>query len=89
MGLIMKMTVCFQSTVAYTYIAELFGTKYRSFVMGFSLTLGKIMSSLGPYFILLASTIKIHPCLMGILSVVVGLPSAYYLPETKGKSMKN
>lgn len=88
-GLTTKLSVCYQFGTIYIYYAELFTTRVRGIVLGIVLVFSRSYMGISSYIILLANDLNIHPCVMALIGVAIGLPSAILLPETKYDGIKN
>lgn len=89
LGLTSKLAVCYQFGTIYIYYSELFTTSVRGIVLGITLVISRFYMSIASYIILLANNLNIHPCVFGLIGVVIALPSAMTLPETKHIGMTN
>lgn len=89
LGLVIKLTICFQFGSVYNYIVELVPSELRGFSIGFALSIGKIMQGLGTYLILFGNLIHVNPMSMGLFYVLFSFPNSLTLPETKEKKLEN
>lgn len=61
----------------------------RSFAIALALTLGKCFSGSATYLIRLMNSLDLHPMALLWVCALLSFAGSFYLPETRGKQMKN
>ena len=89
LGLTSKLAVCYQFGTIFVYYSELFTTRVRGVVLVTMVVMSRFYRSICSYIILLANDLHIHPCVFGLIGVLIALPSSVSLPETKHIGMLN
>lgn len=83
------MILCFQFGIIYLYSVELFPTQLRGLAMGIASSVGRTSMALISILLLAAQIFDVHPLSFCFVFALASLPSIFFLPETKGKRLKN
>ena len=86
---LIKLVLCMNFAIVFTYAAELFPTELRGLALGCCLLFGRAASVFSIVFTSIASSLEIHPMVMMVFGSALSLPIAYLLPETKDKELSN
>ena len=87
--MLIKLAICFQYGTIFSYVSELFPTHLRGFALGFTVAIGRFMSSLSSYMIFITDSLGMHPFATALLAGVVSLPFSIILEETAHKKLSN
>ena len=77
-----KLLLCINLNMIFTYAAELFHTKQRGIVIGITVFVGNIMLGLAVYLDMLADNWGVHPMVMLSFGAVVSFIVSSLMPET-------
>ena len=78
-------------SIGFAYIfchaSELFPTKFRVFILSFSLFFSRMSATIVPYLESIEDYFGIHPFSCCVVSSLLILPVLIFMPETKGKRL--
>ena len=86
---LMKFSFSANFCIVCVYMSELFPTVVRALAFGACSTMGRVSSSFTPLLLSVSNNAGVNPLIITVLSLAISSLLSFFLPETKGKPMKD
>lgn len=81
-SVVIKLVICINFNIIFTYAAELLHTKQRGIVIGIAVFVGNLFIGVAVYLDKLADILNVHPMVMLSIGASIALVISVFLPET-------
>jgi len=86
---VIKLVLCANFALIFTYCSELFPTKIRGLCLGLCVLVGRASSIFALSLERITESIGVHPMIGVIFGSAITMPIALLMPETFGKGVQN
>lgn len=89
LGSSIKLVICMNFAMIFTYIAELFPTRIRGLGLGFCVLAGRVSTLLTLGVESFTDHFDLNPMVGVAFGAIIAMPTSLLLPETFGKGIDN